>query len=87
MTGMTDQKSQPRASALSDITASERVGWWMVGASGAIFAVALILIATHSVPQAWVPYVRVFSSGLALVAAIGGRRIGRARLRRKQIRA
>jgi hypothetical protein len=91
MAAMTEQKSQSATSAAattaSDTTASERVGWWMVGASGAVFAAALILIYTHSVPQAWIPYVRIFSSGLAFVAAIGGRRIGRARLRRKQARA
>jgi hypothetical protein len=87
MAAMTEQNSRSAPSTASDTAASERVGWWMVGVSGAVFAAALILIYTHSVPQAWIPYVRIFSSGLAFVAAIGGRRIGRGRLRRKQARA
>jgi uncharacterized membrane protein len=84
---MSEQTSPPSASTATDLAANERRAWWMVGISTAIFAVALVLIFTRQVPQAWIPYVRGLSSGLALVAALGVRRIGRARLKRKRARA
>jgi glucan phosphoethanolaminetransferase (alkaline phosphatase superfamily) len=90
MAAMTDQASPKAAlapaTAPSSSAVNERRAWWMVGVSAAIFAVALVLIYTRQVPQAWIPYVRGLSSALALVAALGVRRIGRARLQRKRAR-
>lgn len=85
MAAMTDQNSTTAAAAAP--ATNERKAWWMVGISAAIFAVTLVLIFTRQVPQAWIPYVRGLSSGLALVAALGVRRIGRARLQRKRAAA